>query len=297
MLIPFLFIVALGLSWGVHFPLLRFMGEQGFDFGTIIAFVVAGVAVVLTVISVLRKRLPSTTPQALGYYFFCGLFGYLVPFSLELFSAPKVGAGVLAIIVALTPIFTVILTMLLRVEPISGKKILAVILGLIAVMPLFSFSDLDIEGVYGLGILSAVLVPLCYSFYYILVLKFWPKGMDSWQVATGESVACGIMILPIVVFGGGQDFAVFAHAPSLAGMLWMIMLSVVEVYLYFEVIRRAGVVFVSQTNFIAVVMSVLIGIFAFGEEHGLWIIACLILLGASLILSAQQTKARTGTIR
>ncbi|MCE2518076.1 MAG: DMT family transporter [Alphaproteobacteria bacterium] len=292
MMIPLLFILMLGASWGVHFPLLRFMGEQGYNFTSIIAVVVAGVALCLTVISVFRKRLPAVTRPALIYYSLCGVTGYLLPFCFELYSAPKIGAGLLSIIVTLTPIFTVILTMAIKVEPITKKKILAVACGLLAVLPLFDVGQISMDDVYGTALLAAVMVPICYAVYYIYVLKLWPEGMDSWQVATGESLACAMIIIPLALATGQVETAIFADRGSLMVMAVMVTLSVTEVYLYFEAIRRAGVVFVSQTNFIAVGMSVVLGIIMFGETHSWWIIICLGLLAASLTLSAKETKSR-----
>ena len=292
MLIPFFFVLALGASWGVHFPLLRFIAEQGYDFTNIITFVVAGVASILTIICLARKRMPDFSWPAIRYYFLCGVTGYLLPFCFELFSAPKVGAGVLAIIVTLTPIFTVILTVAVRAEVITRKKMLAVVFGLLAVLPLFNFSEIQFGSAYGLGLLVALLVPICYSAYYIFVMKLWPDGMDSWQVAAGESLACAAIIIPIMLASGNTDIGFLQDRESLATVIMMICMSVAEVYLYFEVIRRAGVVFVSQTNFVAVVMSVILGMIFFGEEHGLWIIACMILLAASLALSAKETTSK-----
>lgn len=280
------------MSWGVHFPMIRYVGELGFNFTSLIAFIIACVSASLLAISAFRKRMPAVTPEALRYYFICGLTGYLLPFCFELYSAPKIGAGVLAIIVTLTPIFTVMLTAAIKAEPITRKKALAVVCGLVAVMPLFDLSDISMGSGYGLGLLVALLVPICYSAYYIFVLKLWPKGMDSWQVATGEAVACAAIIIPFMVINGGQDLSFFSHDKAMMVIGFMVILSVTEVYLYFEIIRRAGVVFVSQANFLAVAMSVLLGVIIFGEVHSIWIFFCLILLGASLALSAKETKAK-----
>jgi len=59
----------------------------------------------------------------------------------------------------------------------------------------------------------------------------------------------------------------------------MVLSGVLEAYLYFEIVRRAGAVFVSQAGFVTVVTGIFWGMVIFGElpNHWFWLsTVCLI---------------------
>ena len=61
-----------------------------------------------------------------------------------------------------------------------------------------------------------------------------------------------------------------------------------EIYFYFEIVRRSGAVFVSQASFITVATGVARGVIFFGEEHGPWIWASMAILASSVYLSTRN---------
>ena len=64
------------------------------------------------------------------------------------------------------------------------------------------------------------------------------------------------------------------------------MFAVIEIFLYFEIVRIAGPIFVSQSNYVTVVSGVFWGMVIFAERPGEWIWLSAALLGVSLYLIA-----------
>ena len=98
----------------------------------------------------------------------------------------------------------------------------------------------------------AFLVPLLYAMYHNYVAVAWPAGSDSWQVACGESLGALIFFAPVYLWRG--DYITFQGAWGYGewAILSMIFFGLIEVFLYFEIVRLAGAVFVSLANYVTI---------------------------------------------
>ena len=70
----------------------------------------------------------------------------------------------------------------------------------------------------------------------------------------------------------------------------MIAFSTIEIYLYFELVRRAGAVFVSQANYIMVVAGVFWGMLIFSERPTAWLWLSAAILLAALYMTHSDKK-------
>ena len=105
----FAMLLCLGIVWGLTFSLIKFAAVSGLPYTTIALLVILGNMVIFGTFSVIltgRLRLPF---DRVLFFAGCGILGYLLPFFLELFAVPKLGAGTLALMVSLAPITTVLL--------------------------------------------------------------------------------------------------------------------------------------------------------------------------------------------
>ncbi|HWA50703.1 MAG TPA: DMT family transporter [Dongiaceae bacterium] len=287
---PLALIALLGSMWGLHFSLIRIIGESGMALGWIVAATSIGNTLILCLVAAVRRKMPGLAPGALFYYLACASIGYLAPFLLELYSAPRIGAGILTIVVCLTPLATAILAMLLRADIVTGRKLVAITLGFMSLVPLLTATLGDGFGSFSLGLLAALGVPVAYGIYHNLVAKYWPTGQDSWQVAGGEAIAFCLIMIPVYLASDGAAVPRLDWTGAEWAILLMILFSAVEIYLYFEIVRLAGAIFVSQASFITVPTGVLWGMVLFGERHDSWILFSILLLALSLILAATPAK-------
>ena len=99
---------------------------------------------------------------------------------------------------------------------------------------------------------------------------------------------------PLFLVNGSHDFAALAELQNSAVVMAFILFTVLEIFLYFEIVRLSGAVFVSQASFITVATGVAWGVFFFDEQHGHWIWASMAILAASIYLSTRKAEAEQG---
>jgi drug/metabolite transporter (DMT)-like permease len=283
-LLPLILLVILGSSWGLHFPILKFAARSGLPYSGIAAAIICGVALALLAISLARGRLPVFRPRTVRFYFICAVLGYLVPYFLALFATGRIDADMMTLIVSTSPIITLCLATLAGVEHISAMRVIGIGLGLASVLFLIVPQADRIDGAALTAIILAFGVPASYSCYHVYLAKRWPAGFDSFQVACGEAlVALGLM-LPVFLAAGGDAILHSDWTDGHWAVLAMVAITTIDCYLYFEIVRLAGPVFVSQANFITVIAGVFWAMLLHGERPSGWLWASLALLVASLFL-------------
>lgn len=289
---PFLLLVTLGIIWGLFFSLARFAGESGVSQTSLITAITAIDVLAFLAICKFRNVFPLVRFQSLAFYAVCGVLGYLLPMQLELYAAPRIGAGLLTMIVSLTPILTILIALLVRTEPVCHRKIAGVILAMLAMAPIFAADaliDITAGGRHFLAMIMALMVALSYAIYHNYITKFWPESEDGWQLATGEAIACSLIMIPIFLLVGDADISPLLH-PKVSGIIaGYVILSVSSIYLYFYLIQHGGAVFVSMAGFVSIGAGVIFGMLFFGETYPAWIVLSLAtLIGATWL--ATETK-------
>ena len=282
-LLPLVLLVILGTSWGLHFPILKFAARSGLPYSGIAAATICGVALALLAISLARGRLPVFRPRTIRFYFVCAFLGYLVPYFLALFATGRIDADIVTLITSTSPIITLCLAALVGIERVSAIRVLGIGLGLVSVLFLI-VPQARIDAAALTAMILAFGVPVSYSSYHVYLSKRWPPGFDSFQVACGEAlVALGLM-LPLFLVTGGSAILHSGWTTAHWAILAMVAITTIDCYLYFEIVRLAGPVFVSQANFITVIAGVLWAMLLHGERPGAWLWVSLVFLVASLFL-------------
>src|SRR5690606_6926384 len=124
--------------------------------------------------------------------------------------------------------------------------------------------------------------------------KAWPVGMDTWQVGAGQMTAALLMMLPLYLFFGGSTEPTAELAQSVYwAIVAMVAFAILEVYLYFTIIRMAGAVVVSLSNFVTIAAGVMWGMLIFAEQPGLWDWLCVavLMLSLAMVVQYRQTGA------
>lgn len=279
-------LLCLGVVWGLTFSLLKFAALSGLPFTAIALLVILGNMVIFAGFSLLltgRLRLPFDR-----WVFFagCGVLGYLLPFFLELFAVPKLGAGTLALMVSLAPITTVLLAAATGADRITPRRAIGALLGFCAISPIALSRIDEFETGFGLALLAGLAVPLIYASYHVFVSKYWPDGYEPFEIATGETMGAVAFMVPLYALtmetGPIPDVALSAY--------WVIgallSFSALEVWLYFSLLRKGGPVFVSQTGYVSVTSGVIWGAILFGEPLSAWLLASVAIMITALVLVA-----------
>ena len=287
-------LIILGLVWGMFFSLSRFAGETQIPPLTIIAYALTAEIPLFLAICIMRGRYPNLfRPASISFYLVAAILGYMVPATLEIRAAPIIGAGLLTIIVTLTPVITLMIAFFMRTDSLSRKKIAGVILASIAMLPILLRENLamPLPALAPLGLVLAIAVPICYGLYHNFVAKFWPSGEDGWQLASGEIVIGALTILPFVALTRELELAPVIDT----GLMWImacyIALSAISIYLYFYLLDAGGPVFVSLAGFISLIAGVVFGIMFFGEMHPWWVWVAMLVIAAAVWLATSNKTA------
>ncbi|MEM7731300.1 MAG: DMT family transporter [Pseudomonadota bacterium] len=281
-------LLVLGIGWGLHFALIKIAAESGLPFTGITWLTTLGILIFMISICALRRRWPAIRPGALRFYAVCALLGYIVAFFVELEVSQHIAAGELTLIVATTPVWTFLITRMLRRKPVATRQIAGLGLGLAAVMVLI-VPDVSLDsGSTTLWLALACLVPLTYATYHNVVEAAWPDGMDSWQVACGETIAAALLVTPFfVIFVDGLGPFLDPNSGSWTIPV-MAFMALWEIYLYFEVVRLSSAIVVSQANYVTIISGLIWGALIFGEEISGLVVICAALTIAALFLVTER---------
>jgi drug/metabolite transporter (DMT)-like permease len=286
-----LLLIFLGSSWGLYFSMLKIAVLSGISYTGILILATVGVAVGMSAIAMARRRKPEFKPSHHLFYLVCALTGYLIPMIVELFVIEHMPAGLLTLIVSIVPLATLLLAWVMKTDIINLPRVAGILVGAIAI-----FAILLPDAHFGAAVawrwlLLALIVPVCYATHHNFTARCWPVGSDSYQVACGEALyAAGLLIIFAGFNWQWQDVESWNRGHS--AILFMALISLIDIYIYFELIRIKGPIYTSHANYIMVVSGVIWGMVIFAERPTsmMWFSAALLFVSLYLVSKAGPGK-------
>ena len=291
-LVPFALLVGLGTMWGASFSMAKIATTAGAHPLGLLLWQAAGGAVIVLAVGIARRRLGGLARRNLGYFVACCLMTIVVPSGAVYWASPNLPAGVLAMLVATAPLITYGVAMLARMEGFHPLRVAGIVLGFGAVILIIGpSSSLPAPGM-AIWIALGMAAPIGYGLSNVYIAYCRPPAADSIALAAGTLIATAALVAPVVAatgtgFGVGPpwdavDFAVLG-LPTITGLAHVVL---------FELIRTAGPVFFSMTNYFTTASGVMWGMLLFGERHSPWIWAALALMFGALTLVNTRPAAR-----
>lgn len=290
-----LILLAMGTTWGLQVAMLKMALESGYRETQVMLCVLSLVALAYFAILVIRRSLYRFTRTHISFYLITAALGYLIPMAATLFAARELSAGMLALLISLAPLFTFAAAALFRTEKISVLRVSAMLLGIVATfMVLLPQTGLPDFGLLP-WMLLALLIPFCYGIESVYIDVKWPEGLDVLQVGFGEAFFAMVLVIPLMLVWGDPLWFDWRWNQGSYAILIFAACGVIEVIMYFWLIRTTGGVLVSFATFVSLFAGIGWGILLFAESHGqrLWL-AVAVLVGALLLVSidAMQTRRR-----
>ena len=278
----------MGSIWGLQFAMLKLAAEGGYSEITVLTVTLGLMALCFVILLILRRAYFRPNARALLFLFITALMGYVAPMAALLYSAPHLPAGVITLVAAFAPLVTVAIALILKTERVSRRRLFAVSLSAIgAILVIAPEITLPDAGKLEM-LLVAFLVPLIFGYESIYVDTHWPRELGTFQVVTGEVVLAAFMVLPLY-FIAGEPVAFDPTWPEAqTGIVIFCLVGVVEVVLYFYLVKQTGGVLVSFGSFISLFAGVFWGMLIFDERHGPLIWGAVFLVGLSLILLSRD---------
>ena len=285
---PLLLLLGTGAALGLNFPIGKLAMDTGVTpalWATVISLG-AGLAMLFIVAVTERKNLSRTAT----FYFaiISGFLSYVVPNFLTYSVIPKIGSGLAAIMFALSPVVTALLSVALRVRPPNLLGIFGITLGLAGAGIIIFSRNVDFSSSATLWILAALLIPIFLGAGNVYRTMAWPFGASPRKLAAHTNLAAvPFLALAVYIQTGTFDLVPLAGIPGLIAL--QLAVSTVMFLMFFRLQQIGGPTYLSQIGYVAAAVGVLIGVLYFGEIYprSVWIGAGVIAAGIAFSTLAQ----------
>ena len=270
--------------WALHFSLVKLV-EADDNPLTILVALLAVLCALFFILLLFQNKLFKFTLKKSLFFSVAGMFAYIIPLSVEFIVAPKIEAGILTLIVSAVPVFTLIVIWIFRLLNVTIKLVIGTLSGLAGLLILF-YGNNDNTSV-SIWAVYALIIPLSYAFDAIFMEKFWPRNLDSTQVAFGESTASLIFVILLSIFYGNKYYDHFQWftIPS----FWILaFVTFIEVWLFFYILNKVGAVFVNLSSYLVMPAGFLWGFLIFGETFTFIKLISTLLICISIFMIGNQ---------
>jgi len=278
-------LLSMGILWGLALSLAK-IGVQagGHPVGMALWQVATSSTLLLCLLLVQSKR-PVWRGGVARFGLVCGGCGVAFPAIALFWSAWYLPAGVVAIAFASMPLFTYLMSILLKIERGQRRRLLGVAIGMVAMALLvLPESALPAPGLAP-WVLLALTASVSMSIENTYAGGYRPPGVGSFELSFSRQAAAVILLLPLALLSGTalpvlEPWGAAQYAATGTGLL-----SGIAYTLLLYVIKEAGPVFASQTAYVITLAGVAWGMILFAETHSLYIWAALLLtlVGISLV--------------
>ncbi len=213
-----------------------------------------------------------------------GILNNIIPFGLIFYGQLEIGAGLAAIINAMTPIWTVIFANFWTDdEKFSAAKIIGVVLGFTGVAVLIGSSMKDGLQASTIGQLAVLAATISYGVAGVFGRRF--AAIQPLQTARGQLTMSTVLILPIVLL---VDQPWTLSMPSQSAIWSVIVLAIlctaIAYMLFFKILAEAGAVNVSLVTFVIPPSAIVLGMIVLGERLELHHVIGMAIIMAGLIV-------------
>lgn len=290
-LAPVAALLAIGLGWGLATPLVKIAAGEGRGHFALTFWHILLVSAVVVPAALLRSGRIPLGPRHLRLYAALAMVGAVIPTSASFAAAPHLPAGVLAILLAMTPLFTFPIAIAMGLERFEARRALGLALG-IGCVALIASPGAELPSRAAAAFIPVALVaPLCFGMEGNVYAR-WGRDLDPVQTLAGASMA-GLPLTLGLALAAGQwidprppwetaDLALASsaliHACVYTGYLWLI--------------GRSGPVFAAQVAYLVTGFGVAWSMVLLGESysHLVWIGLALMLAGIFLVQPSERFR-------
>jgi drug/metabolite transporter (DMT)-like permease len=285
--------ILLAVIWGSSFLLMKI----GMQAGSVqlspyqvasLRMVFAGIVLVPFAFQAL-KNIPK---NKIGLVILSGIIGNFIPAYLFCIAETKIDSALAGILNSLTPLFTILVGMVIFKVSIDFKKIGGILLGLVGLcVSVVAGKTLHFENFsFSFFIMLAT---ICYGINVNMVGKHMQNisAIHIASVAFSFSVIPGVIILYMTGYFN-YDFkdAALLHATLAGGTLGVINTSIASI-LFYILVKRAGILFASTVTYAIPFVSLAMGLIYNEPIHPLRIVGlAIILIGVYLVNKRSATK-------
>jgi drug/metabolite transporter (DMT)-like permease len=288
---PLFLLLGTGIALGLNFPLGKLAMAAGIAPALWAAMISAGTGLVMLFIVAVTERKELSRTSTLYFAIVSSFLSYVVPSVLTYTVIPKIGSGLAAIMFALSPVVTALLSVIFRVRPPNLIGIFGIVLGLAGAGIIIFSRNTDFSGGAAPWILLALLIPLFLGAGNVFRTVAWPFGASPRKLAAHTNIAA-VPFLAVLVYGltGTIDVMPLTNIPGLVAL--QLAVSIIMFLMFFRLQQVGGPTYLSQIGYVAAAVGVVVGVFYFGETYpqSVWVGAAIIAVGIAFSTLGQVKK-------
>ena len=255
-MIPFLYCLVC-LIWGSTWLAIKF-GLEGVPpfLGAGLRFLLA--AAILWALVFFSGVSPRLSPRGRRSALIAGVLGFAVCYSLVYWAETRVASGLVAVLCAVAPLITALLTAFVaRTETLTRRKAAGIAIGIAGVAVLF-WPRKGVASADGLGLLAAF-VSSVGAAGNLVAQSLWSKGDDAralnaWSMTLGAALILGLS------FAFERGAVVVWSPANIGAILYLGIVGTVVAFLsYYTLIRALPATQVSLITLIFPVVAILLG--------------------------------------
>lgn len=288
---PLLLLLGTGAALGCNFPLGRLAAAEGIDPALWAAVISGGAGLIMLVASRLAEG-PATAAPVLRFSLISGFVSYVVPNFLTFAAIPHLGSGLVAVMFALSPVVTALLSIVLKVRPPSMLGLAGIGVGLIGAVAIIVARNRGLAAEQSAWLLLAALVPVSLGIGNVYRTLAWPRGTGPMRLAALTNLAAAGPLLALAWALDGLDLPALLAVPGLVGL--QLLASSVMFLMFFRLQQVGGPTYLSQIGYVAAAVGAGIGVGVLGETYpaGVWAGVTVVAAGIGLTTLAQWRSAR-----
>ncbi|GLT11609.1 EamA family transporter [Sulfitobacter porphyrae] len=265
---------------GLHAPMLTYLAMAMGGSGLVLMTLTGGVRVgTAGAFAVTFYSLGAGGLMALG-----SAVGYL--------TVHEVGAAFIALALAFPPLFTWLLSLILRLERFDAIRLLGLLMGLAGGVFLALGKGVSTSSDMG-AVLVACAMPIILAAGNVFRTRYWPKGASPRELA-GAMLICGALLtLPFAMYlEGAWAFLDIFQSDMLIVFAIAVVTFVSQYVALFRLQQVAGPVYLSQIGSVAAIVGSPVAVLVLGEHlpDGFVLAAFLIGLGLSIFQYRAVTR-------
>lgn len=288
---PTLILLLLGIIWGSGYAIAKLAMQNGVPPLGYAFWQSLGPAILLSLVAFLQKHLLRLNQQKIIYYFICGLLAIALPNTNMYFTAPHLPAGILAVIINITPILIYVSSLGLGLERFSMPSFAGVYLAILGIM-LILIPKASLPSLATLPwAVQALATPLCFAVSIIYIAR--QQVADSPLTQAAGMLLCSAILLTPLIISTHAFYPLTKFNLPVFLIVLEIILSSIGYILLFHLLKIAGPIFYSLVSSIVALTGLFWGWLIFAEHLNLWsgLAMVFIILGISLVSLHQAKKA------
>jgi len=291
-LIPFAWLLFIGISWGLTQPLIKIAVSGGYKpLGMIFWQMLISVAV-LGVINMVRRRPLPFDRRVISFYIAFALIGTIIPNAASYKAYTVLPSGIMSLLLSLIPMMAFPIALVLGLDRFSVKRTVGLSLGLLAVLLIIGVPDALPNSAMLAFIPLGLLASLMYAFEGNFVARFGTGGAGPLQLLLGASIV-GAAITGPIAWGTGQWINPI-HVWNMAdlALIASALIHTLVYTLYVMIVRSYGPIFSVQVSYIVTAAGLGWAMLILGERYSgpIWLALGIMFVGIYLVSPDMKGK-------